>query len=198
MPRVTSVRGYLLTALRNRCLNALRERRVRDEHQDKLLEAQLASGTEEEVVDEEVHRRLHEALDAMPERCREVILLKVVDGLTNREIAARTGVTEGTVKTQVQRAYKFLRDRLLPVNPSLCTSRTKKMTMSSQNSRNWLSMSTVPRTLSCRRLPKKISNKSRNSDLIVCRSASPRHRIHCHTNRLGLALPKDLPCLCSV
>ena len=115
LPRVTSVRGYLLTALRNRCLNALRERRVRDEHQDKLLEAQLASGTEEEVVDEEVHRRLHEALDAMPERCREVILLKVVDGLTNREIAARTGVTEGTVKTQVQRAYKFLRDRLLPV-----------------------------------------------------------------------------------
>ena len=85
------------------------------EYQDKLLEAQLASGTEEEVVDEEVHRRLHEALDAMPERCREVILLKVVDGLTNREIAARTGVTEGTVKTQVQRAYKFLRDRLLPV-----------------------------------------------------------------------------------
>lgn len=111
----TSLKSYLLTSLRNRCLNVLRERRIRDEHNDKLFEAQLFSGTEDVEIDEEVTRRLREALDALPDKCREIILLKIVEGKKNREIAEQLDIAETTVKTQVQRAYRMLRDRLIPI-----------------------------------------------------------------------------------
>jgi RNA polymerase sigma-70 factor (ECF subfamily) len=114
--RVTlSVKAYLFASLRNRCLNALRARKIRDTRDDKLLEAQLYSGTEEVTLDEEVQRRLQAALDALPARCREIFLLKVVEGKKNSEIARQLDLAEATVKTQVQRAYKMLRQRMIPI-----------------------------------------------------------------------------------
>jgi len=111
----TSVKAYLFTSVRNRCLNAIRDRKIRDEHNNKLVEAQLFSGTEDVVIDEDVHRRLQEALDALPDKCREIILLKVVEGKKNKEIAEQLNIAETTVKTQVQRAYRMLRERLVPI-----------------------------------------------------------------------------------
>lgn len=40
----TSLKAYLFTSLRNRCLNALRDRKIVDSCNDKLLEAQLFAG----------------------------------------------------------------------------------------------------------------------------------------------------------
>ena len=111
----TSIKAYLFTSVRNRCLNVLRGRKIRDEHNDKLFEAQLFSGTEDVVIDEEVSQRLQEALNALPDKCREIILLKIVDGKKNKEIAEQLGIAETTVKTQVQRAYRMLREKLIPV-----------------------------------------------------------------------------------
>ena len=110
-----SLKAYLLTSLRNRCLNVLRDRRIRDEHNDKLVEAQTFSGTEDVELDEEVVERLHAALDSLPDKCKEIILLKVVDDKTNKEIAKQLNIAETTVKTQVQRAYRMLRDKLIPM-----------------------------------------------------------------------------------
>lgn len=50
----SSLKSYLFTSLRNRCLNVIHDRRIRDEHNDKLFEAQFFSGTEDVVLDEEV------------------------------------------------------------------------------------------------------------------------------------------------
>ncbi len=41
---------------------------------------------------------LTEALRALPERCREVMLLRYLDGCSGKEIAARLGISVGTVK----------------------------------------------------------------------------------------------------
>lgn len=111
----TSVKAYLFTSVRNRCLNVIRDRKIRDEHNNKLFEAQLFSETEDVVIDEDVYRRLHEALNSLPDKCREVILLKVWEGKKNKEIAEQLNIAETTVKTQVQRAYRMLRERLVPI-----------------------------------------------------------------------------------
>ena len=111
----TSLKAYLLTSLRNRCLNVLRDRKIRDEHNDKLYEAQVFSGTEDVDLDEEVVEKLHAALDSLPDKCKEIILLKIVDEKTNKEIARQLSLAETTVKTQVQRAYRMLRDKMIPV-----------------------------------------------------------------------------------
>lgn len=111
----TSIKSYLFTSVRNRCLNILRDRKIRDEHNNKLFEAQLFSGTEDVVIDEEIQQRLQEALNSLPDKCREIILLKVVEGKKNKEIANQLNIAETTVKTQVQRAYRMLREKLIPI-----------------------------------------------------------------------------------
>lgn len=41
--------------------------------------------------------RLRRALDRLPERCREAMILRKIEGLPRREIAARMGISEATV-----------------------------------------------------------------------------------------------------
>ena len=55
---------------------------------------------------------LAEGMRALPERCRQVITLTKVYGLTERETAERLGVAESTVRTQVIRGMERLDDYL--------------------------------------------------------------------------------------
>lgn len=109
------LKAYLFTSVRNRCLNVLRDRKIHDSHNDKLFEAQIFSGTEDIEIDECIRERLQQALDSLPDKCREIFLLKIVQGKKNREIAEELGLADTTVKTQVQRAYKHIREKMLSV-----------------------------------------------------------------------------------
>lgn len=55
-------------------------------------------------------RRVQSALDNLPPRCRQAILLKQVEGLTRRQIAQRMGIGEGTVKEYVADGVRALAD----------------------------------------------------------------------------------------
>ncbi|MGH8018327.1 MAG: RNA polymerase sigma factor [Opitutaceae bacterium] len=56
-----------------------------------------------------------EALRGLPARCRQVVTLTKVYGLTEREVAERLGISENTVRTQVvrgmERCTNYLRER---------------------------------------------------------------------------------------
>jgi hypothetical protein len=49
------------------------------------------------------------ALDALPARCREVIYLRQIEGLPQKEIAARLGLSELTVQTHVVQGLRRMR-----------------------------------------------------------------------------------------
>jgi RNA polymerase sigma-70 factor (ECF subfamily) len=49
---------------------------------------------------------------ALPEAYRETLTLRLVEGMTGPEIAARTGLTEGSVRVNLHRGMKLLRERL--------------------------------------------------------------------------------------
>ena len=53
-----------------------------------------------------------EAIRALPEAYRETLLMRLVEGLTGPEIARRSGLTEGSVRVNLHRGLKMLRDRL--------------------------------------------------------------------------------------
>ncbi|MCX6620504.1 MAG: sigma-70 family RNA polymerase sigma factor, partial [Acidobacteria bacterium] len=53
-----------------------------------------------------------DASEKLPERQRTVFLLRFVEDLDLLEIAAATGMKEGTVKTHLFRALRAVRERL--------------------------------------------------------------------------------------
>ncbi|GAA4543097.1 SigE family RNA polymerase sigma factor [Amycolatopsis samaneae] len=58
------------------------------------------------------HEPLWQALRALPPRQRAVMVLRYYDGLSESEIAAALGVTQGTVKSQASKAIASLRTKL--------------------------------------------------------------------------------------
>jgi RNA polymerase sigma factor (sigma-70 family) len=57
-------------------------------------------------------RRLQIALDGLPPRCREAVVLARLDGLSGREIATRMGVTEQAVSKYLNHGVRLLADML--------------------------------------------------------------------------------------
>jgi RNA polymerase sigma-70 factor (ECF subfamily) len=64
--------------------------------------------TESIAVSHERHRNLKQALELLPEIQREMIVLRYFSELTVPEIAAVTGIREGTVKSRLSRALDRL------------------------------------------------------------------------------------------
>jgi RNA polymerase sigma factor (sigma-70 family) len=64
------------------------------------------------VIARDELRRLQSALDGLPARCREAIVMKQVNGLTRREIATRMGISEKTVKWYLADGLRTLADNL--------------------------------------------------------------------------------------
>jgi RNA polymerase sigma factor (sigma-70 family) len=53
-------------------------------------------------------RHLSQAIDRLPPKCREVVWLRRVEELTQREVAARLGITEKSVEKHVMKGMKLL------------------------------------------------------------------------------------------
>jgi RNA polymerase sigma-70 factor (ECF subfamily) len=52
------------------------------------------------------------AIQELPEAYRETLILRLVEGMTGPEIAARTGLAHGSVRVNLHRGMKLLRDKL--------------------------------------------------------------------------------------
>jgi RNA polymerase sigma factor (sigma-70 family) len=57
-------------------------------------------------------RLLQAALDKLPPRCRQVVLMRKVDGLSQKEVAKHMGITIETVENQVAKGMRVLAQAL--------------------------------------------------------------------------------------
>lgn len=105
-----SLKSYLYTLIRNKCLNHLRHLQVEDKYRKKEVEAVHVSGLYEMIEDEELLSRIKEAVDSLPERCRETFKMSVLQDMKYKEIAEELDLSVNTVKDHMKRAYRFLRE----------------------------------------------------------------------------------------
>lgn len=112
---VDNPQGYLFRIAAN-VANEWRERsRVRKPHDDSWLEElQIESGDEPEnaFAKTRANEYVQAAVDRLPPRQREVLLLHVNEGLTYKEIAQLRGLTYRIVLRDLTRAYSTLRMQL--------------------------------------------------------------------------------------
>jgi RNA polymerase sigma-70 factor (ECF subfamily) len=65
-------------------------------------------GPERSAVARDMLRRLQAALDRLPPRCREAVVLRQIEGLSRREIAERMGISQDTVSEHLTAGIRAL------------------------------------------------------------------------------------------
>jgi RNA polymerase sigma-70 factor, ECF subfamily len=101
---------WLYRIVVNRCLNHLQRRKQTRPVLD--ADAPPAPGAEETVIAEQRAAATVAAIAALPPDLRAVLVLHQMEGLSYREVAAITSLTESTVRGRLHRARVHLVDEL--------------------------------------------------------------------------------------
>ena len=115
------VKAWLLTIVRNCHATAMKQQQRRatvplpEDHEEALRSATLETSPDPESVSaaEDERRTLDRLIAALPEEHREVLLLRELEDMSYREIAAVTQVPIGTVMSRLARARAALRGKWL-------------------------------------------------------------------------------------
>lgn len=102
--------AYLRRAVVNRARSALRRRRTARGYTPP--EDPSRAGPDDLAVLDEEHREVCAALQTLPTRQREVLVLRYWSGLSEVEIADAMGISRGTVKSTASRALAALEKKL--------------------------------------------------------------------------------------
>jgi RNA polymerase sigma-70 factor (ECF subfamily) len=115
-PRRSSVPTWLVLITRSRCLDRLRSRHSAGAALDRFgaepRPHHESPRAVESVISSQRRQRVARELEVLPAEQREVLDLAFYGGLTQSEIAARTGIPLGTVKTRTLLAMRKLRAAL--------------------------------------------------------------------------------------
>lgn len=112
-----STRRYLFTVARNHLIN--RAKRARIVSFDLVADLEELERhvdpfeAERHLSARETLRRVHEGLEKLPPRIREIVRLRKIDGLNVRETAERLGIGKDAVNHQVMLGMRALADHLL-------------------------------------------------------------------------------------
>ena len=116
-----SLLSYMFILVKNRCLDFLRHQVVDEEYKQEL-ETKISAL---EVIncafssEEELEQIITNAIDALPEHCREIFLKSRVEGMKYKEIADVLNISVNTVENQISIALKKLRIELHDYLPLL-------------------------------------------------------------------------------
>ncbi|GHT72764.1 DNA-directed RNA polymerase sigma-70 factor [Bacteroidia bacterium] len=114
--------AYFFTLTKNRCIDFLRKKMNETHRNEKIqsayemeLKLKLDSLDILDTVglnDEKIETLLTEAIDSLPEKCREIFCMSRFDGLKYKEIAAKLNLSANTVENQMSIAFRKLRVKL--------------------------------------------------------------------------------------
>ena len=106
---VTDVRSYLYSSVHNGGLTYLRK-------SNPGLDIEKVDIPDESLEkDSEIEAKMWSAIDALPQRRREILLLSKRDGLKYEDIAYKLGISVNTVKNQISKALRTLKELPLKI-----------------------------------------------------------------------------------
>jgi RNA polymerase sigma-70 factor (ECF subfamily) len=106
-------RTWLYSTVRNACLMKRRRRAGEPARFEAPVDvASPAPRPDERLVDTWIDRRLRAALASLPPAYRMIVVLREIEGLTTKEVATVSGISEANVKTRLHRAHRMLRKKL--------------------------------------------------------------------------------------
>jgi len=119
---LSNLNAFLFVLVKNRCIDFIRQKKLverkREEFEmvmDKELQLKmyaLQQFDENALSSDDIEVILNNAINSLPEKCREVFILSRMEGLKYREIAERLNISTKTVENQIITALKKLRVEL--------------------------------------------------------------------------------------
>ncbi len=106
-----SLNALLYTIARNELYGHLRKLLIRRKYIEEFNFTLNRSDetTEKQIAYNELKDLISQLVESMPEKRREVFILSRNEGLSYKEIAARLGISENTVDSQIRKALTFLK-----------------------------------------------------------------------------------------
>jgi RNA polymerase sigma-70 factor (ECF subfamily) len=106
---IRNPKGYGIRVLRNLCLDRIRRSR-KMETPAVLPEPEWPCRQDETVDEKERLAKVLDAIKSLPDRQREVLTLRTLDGLSYEEIAERTGMNQLTLSVLLSQARRKIRN----------------------------------------------------------------------------------------
>ena len=112
----SSFSGYLFTTVKNRCYKYLKEEQKKTSHQEnfglKLKEEEFSFfiHSEKSILEFDVKDRMEKVLSQLPEKCGLVFNASRFNGLSNKEIAEKYGISLKAVEKHISKALKLFRE----------------------------------------------------------------------------------------
>ena len=115
----TSLKSYLFTAIKNRCLDYQKHHKIAEKYRNFILFSAEKddNSTEHFFAESELRQAIQTSLGKLPPRCREIFEYSRLQGLSNQEIAEKLDISKRTVELQISNALKILRKELADFLP---------------------------------------------------------------------------------
>lgn len=115
----SSLKSYLFTSVKNRCLDKLKHQKVEEKYRNFILFASndSESAVEHYYAETELRIAIQSAMAKLSPRCREIFENSRLNGLTNQEISEKLGITKRVVELQISKSLKVLRSELVDFLP---------------------------------------------------------------------------------
>ena len=108
----TTIETYLFSSVKYLVIAQYKKNNLFEKYSNSLNpEVNDTNFTEQVIAFDELNAAYQNSLKLLPERCREIFLLKRT-GLSQREISEKMDISEKTVENQMTKALKFLREAL--------------------------------------------------------------------------------------
>ncbi|WP_165021445.1 RNA polymerase sigma-70 factor [Dysgonomonas sp. ZJ279] len=108
----TSLRAYLLTSVRNKCLDELRHRKIVRNYETQPYDNLQYNDTFDYILYSDLYQHLQRAIDMLPEKQREAFLLNRIQDVKYKDIAKQLNVSQRTVEDRISKALASLRIEL--------------------------------------------------------------------------------------
>lgn len=113
----SSLDAYIYRSVINRCLKVIDKQQREDQRMRGAPPPPSVTPETRRLEDHELSVRLYAEIDRLPDQCRKVFGMSRFEGLKQREIAERLGISLKTVKNHITHALKVLHRAVMDSAP---------------------------------------------------------------------------------